>query len=233
LENSDVILSVSNLSVELDGKLVLENLSFDLKDQETLVILGPNGAGKTVLLRSLLGLLPHRSGTVAWRRDVRIGYVPQRIPLNRELPITVADFFELRKAERSEVPKLLGHVGIKDADFQDKPLGLLSSGQFQRVLIAWALMNDPNVLLFDEPTAGIDIGGEETINNLLRRTREERHLSMILVTHDLSTVYSEATNVLCLNNRVACYGTPRAILDPEMLRSVYGTETKFYHHSHG
>ncbi|HEX5419130.1 MAG TPA: metal ABC transporter ATP-binding protein, partial [Gammaproteobacteria bacterium] len=92
---------------------------------------------------------------------------------------------------------------------------------------------DPNVLLFDEPTAGIDVGGEETIHNLLRRTRQNHRFSMILVTHDLSTVYSEATNVLCVNNKTACYGAPETILDPEVLRSVYGTEAKFYRHTHG
>ncbi len=232
MKNRDPILSVRDLTVELDGKLVLDRLSFDLEDQETLVILGPNGAGKTVLLRSLLGLLPH-GGRVEWRRDARIGYVPQRIPLNRELPVTVADFFALGTGPRRDVPGLLREVGITDPAFPAKPLGLLSSGQFQRILVAWALMNDPNVILFDEPTAGVDIGGEETINNLLRRTRRERRLSMILVTHDLSTVYSEADHVLCINNTVACYGEPKTILDPEVLRSVYGTEAKFYRHTHG
>ncbi len=232
MENRDPILSVRDLTVELDGKLVLDRLSFDLADQETLVILGPNGAGKTVLLRSLLGLLPH-GGRVDWRSDARIGYVPQRIPLNRELPVTVADFFALRGGPRRDVPALLRGVGITDPAFSTKPLGLLSSGQFQRTLVAWALMNDPNVILFDEPTAGVDIGGEETINKLLRRTRRERRLSMILVTHDLSTVSSEADHALCINNTVACYGEPKTILDPEVLRGVYGTDAKFYRHSHG
>lgn len=232
MDKNDVILSVSNLTVELGGNLILENLSFDLHDEETLVILGPNGSGKTVLLRSLLGLLP-QTGKVEWREGTRIGYVPQRIPLNRELPVTVSDFFELRKASRAAIPALLAQVGLSNPDLVKKPLGLLSSGQFQRVLIAWALMNDPNVLLFDEPTAGIDVGGEETIHKLLKRTRRDRRLSMILVTHDLGSVYGEATNVLCINNRIAYYGSPDEILDPEILRSVYGSEAKFYRHSHG
>ncbi|HEU4619946.1 MAG TPA: metal ABC transporter ATP-binding protein [Gammaproteobacteria bacterium] len=232
MDKNDVILRVSNLTVELDDKLILENVSFDLHAHETLVILGPNGAGKTVLLRSLLGLLPFR-GRVEWRAGTRIGYVPQRIPLNRELPVTVGDFFELRKARRSDVPALLSRVGITDPDFPRKPLGLLSSGQFQRVLIAWALMNDPNVLLFDEPTAGIDVAGEDTIHKLLQRARSESGFSMILVTHDLSTVYSEATHVLCIGHGATCYGAPSEILDPDVLRSVYGSDAKFYRHSHG
>ena len=194
------------------------------------MILGPNGAGKTVLLRALLGLVPYRGG-VSWKAGVRIGYVPQRVPLNKELPITVADFFELKKTRPAGVPALLRRVGITQEDFPGQQLGLLSSGQFQRVLIAWALVNDPNVLLFDEPTAGIDIGGEETIYDLLHRTQRERRLSVILVTHDLSTVCSEATNVLCINNKVSCYGPPREILDPEVLQKIYGKEIKFYRHA--
>lgn len=229
--NNEVVLSVSALGVELDGKVILENLNFDLRERETLVILGPNGAGKTVLLRALLGLLPYR-GRVSWKVGARIGYVPQRIPLNKELPVTVADFFELKKTKPANLPDLLRQVGIVDNDFPLKQLGLLSSGQFQRVLIAWALTSDPDVLLFDEPTAGVDVGGEETIYSLLRRTQQERNLAVILVTHDLSTVYSQATNVLCINNKVSCYGPPKEILDPGVLQRIYGKEIRFYRHAH-
>lgn len=231
MEKKEVILSVLHLGVQLDGAVILEDLNFDLKERETLVILGPNGAGKTVLLRALLGLLPYR-GHVAWKAGVRFGYVPQRIPLNRDLPITVADFFSLKTIKFVDVPTLLRRVGITDNDFPKKQLGLLSSGQYQRVLIAWALASDPDVLLFDEPTAGIDIGGEETIYNLLHRTQQERRLSVILVTHDLNAVYSEATNVLCINQKRSCYGPPNDILDPKTLQEIYGKEIRFYRHTH-
>lgn len=231
MQDSDVVLSVRDLGVELDGSVILAGLSFELKERDTLVILGPNGAGKTVLLRALLGLLPHR-GQVAWKAGARIGYVPQRIPINRELPVTVGDFFDLKKVKPADVPALLRQVGVIDPNFPAKQLGLLSSGQFQRVLIAWALAADPTVLLFDEPTAGVDVGGEETIYNLLHRTQQERRLSVILVTHDLSTVYSRATHVLCLNNKASCYGRPEEILDPEVLHRIYGQEIRFYRHAH-
>jgi zinc transport system ATP-binding protein len=228
---AEVVLQVSHLGVEFDGKVILQDLNFELRDRETLSILGPNGAGKTVLLRALLGLVPCR-GQVSWRAGVRIGYVPQRVPLNKELPITVADFFGMKRTSPKDVAGLLSQVGITDGDFPQRQLGILSSGQFQRVLIAWALVNDPNVLLFDEPTAGIDVGGEETIHTLLQRSQRERHLALILVTHDLSIVYGYATNVLCLNNRTFCYGPPKQILDPGVLQSIYGSGVKFYEHTH-
>jgi len=110
----------------------------------------------------------------------------------------------MKRTALKDVASLLSQVGITDGDFPQRQLGILSSGQFQRVLIAWALVNDPNVLLFDEPTAGIDVSGEKTIHTLLQRAQRERRLALILVTHDLSIVYGYATNVLCLNNLTSC-----------------------------
>lgn len=123
-------------------------------------------------------------------------------------------------------------VGLFGMDLPRKQLGLLSSGQFQRVLIAWALVTKPDVLLFDEPTSGIDVGGEAAIQDLLRRAQKERNIAVVLVTHDLTTVYSEATHVLCMNGRKFCYGSPEEILDPEVLKSIYGKEIKFFRHAH-
>ena len=138
---AEVVLRVSHLGVEFDSKVIFQDLNFELRDRETLSILGPNGAGKTVLLRSLLGLVPCH-GQVYWRAGVRIGYVPQRVPLNKELPATVADFFGMKRTALKDVASLLSQVGITDGDFPQRQLGILSSGQFQRVLIAWALVND-------------------------------------------------------------------------------------------
>jgi zinc transport system ATP-binding protein len=225
------VLNVSNLRVELDGVTILEDLSFELSDNETLVILGPNGAGKTVLLRTLLGLIPY-TGEIAWKTGVRIGYVPQRVSLTKDLPVTVADFFRLKNIDRKRAAEVLQEVGIYDAAFLSTQLGILSPGQFQRVLIAWALVNNPNVLLFDEPTAGIDIGGEDTVHSFLHRKQAERNVSVILVTHDLSTVYSEATRVLCIHHKKYCYGPPVDVLDPKVLQDIYGKDIKFVRHSH-
>lgn len=225
------VLRVANLAVAFEGRFVFQGISFELRDRDTIVILGPNGAGKTVLLRALMGLVPY-SGQVSWRAGTRLGYVPQRVPLNKELPITVADFFSLKRVPPVTTAALLKQVGIQDDATLEKPLGLLSSGQFQRILIAWALANDPDVLVLDEPTAGVDLGGQETIHTLIQRIKRERNLSIVLVTHDLNVVYSEATNVLCIGNRTSCYGPPTTALDPQVLQAIYGSEIKFYRHSH-
>lgn len=196
---SSLILQVSDLSVELDGRTVFDGIGFDVREGQTLVISGPNGAGKTVLLRTLLGLIPpgQTRGKVAWKDDVKIGYVPQRVPLQRDLPITVEDFFQLKGCSPQRAHEALHEVGLAAPQFPRRSLGLISSGQFQRVLVAWALVGDPNVLVLDEPVSGIDEEGEETIHALIRKMRARKSLTMILVTHD-PEVAEDADRVLRL-----------------------------------
>ena len=225
------VLKVENLQVDLDGRTIIQNLTFELQERETLVILGPNGAGKTVLLRALLSLVPHE-GTIAWSGGPKIGYVPQRVVIQKDLPVTVEDFFELQKVPRDAAPAALELVGIKDTAFLAKRLGLLSSGQFQRTLIASALAQRADVLLFDEPMSGVDMGGEETVHNVLLHTQQERNLTVVLVTHDLSVVYGDATHVLCINKQPYCYGAPKDVLTLSNLQKLYGDSVKVFPHSH-
>ncbi len=227
--NKNIILKVDNLKVELDGEKIIENLTFEVKEGETLVILGPNGAGKTVLLRTLLGLIPHQ-GKIQWKPGIKIGYVPQRLPLIKDIPLSVEEFFKLKKSSKKETLELLDSVGIRVVNVLKRGIGDFSSGQFQRILIAWGLVSNPQVLLFDEPMSGIDIGGEETIYNLLEKLKKERNLTVLLVTHDLSVVYQRATNVLCLNKKTLCYGPPKEILTPQNLSQLFGGKMKFYQH---
>lgn len=229
--DDEVVLRVCGLTVALEGRLVLDHLSFTAARGEILTILGPNGAGKTVLLRALLGVLPHE-GSIVWRHATRIGYVPQRLPYIKNMPMSIADFFALKSGAHADAAEMLGTVGLP-RDLVDKPIGDLSSGQFQRVLIAWALAGDPHVLLFDEPTTGVDVGGEETVYALLARLHRERELTMLIVTHDLAAVHRLSTTVLCLNRQAVCQGPPLATLTPENLQRLYGTDVKFYEHKHG
>jgi len=224
-----IVLKVENLNVELGGERILENLSFEVKEGEVLTILGPNGAGKTVLLKTLLGLLPYK-GKIEWTPGIKIGYVPQRLPFIKDIPMSVWEFFKLKEASEKETKEIFNSIGLKE-DILEKKIGDLSSGQFQRILIGWALILNPQILLFDEPTTGIDIGGQESIYNLLEKLREERSLTILLVTHDLSIVYKLATNCLCLNKKMLCCSIPKE-LTSERLSQLYGGEIKFYRHSH-
>jgi zinc transport system ATP-binding protein len=228
--NKDRILKVTNLNVVLDHQIIIENLSFEVKYGEVITILGPNGAGKSVLLKTLLGLLPYQ-GQIEWAKGIKIGYVPQRLPFIKDIPLSIKDFFDLKKSSEKETKEILDSVGFRE-DFLQKKIGNLSSGQFQRILIAWGLVGNPQVLLFDEPTTGVDMSGEVTIYNFLATLQKERGLTILLVTHDLSVVYKFSTDVLCLNRYPICYGSPREVLTPESLQKLYGAEVKYYQHQH-
>lgn len=225
------ILEVKNLTVKFNHEKVIDNLSFNLKKGENLVVLGPNGAGKTVLLKTLIGLIPF-SGEIKWQKDVKIGYVPQKILPEKNIPLSIEEFFNFKKVNQEQIVAALKSVGINDLSILKKKIGVISSGQLQRVLIAWSLIGDPDILLFDEPLSGIDIEGEETIYNLLSQIEKERNLAMILITHDLSVVYKFADSVLCLNKKTICYGPPQEALTPQRLNQLYGGEIKFYLHKH-
>jgi zinc transport system ATP-binding protein len=234
----DTVLTVEDLFVTLDNVQVLRNISFTLRQSEAFAVIGPNGAGKTVLFRALLGLVPH-TGVVRWRSGVEIGYVPQRFSVERSAPITALEFFLLQSPSFwrptavfiGQLEQELKLMGLR-RDVLRKGLGELSGGETQRLLIAWALLRRPTVLLLDEPTAGVDAGFEQTIYALLHRIQQERGTALLLISHDLSVVYRYAQRVLCLNKSVVCQGSPVEALNPQALATLYG-EAGLYHHEHG
>lgn len=230
-EQKENILEVKNLTVSFGEEKILDDVSFELKKGENVAIMGPNGAGKTVLLKTLLGLLPYE-GDVRWSDGVKISYIPQKILPEKNLPLSVKEFFEMKNIKEDQIKEVLRSVGITDENFIKKRIGAVSPGQLQRALIAWGLAGNPNVLLFDEPTAGIDIGGEETIFNLLNKIEKERNISIILVTHDMSVVYGFADSVLCLNKKLICRGVPSEVLGMDGLKKLYGEGVNFYKHEH-
>jgi zinc transport system ATP-binding protein len=228
------LLTVKNLTVNFEDRSVVEDLSFELDSGERLSILGPNGAGKTVLLKALLKLVPHQ-GEVVWARDVRIGYVPQKIDADTHLPLTFTDLFRAKcttlKIPVSQAGEISSTVGLTP-QILATPVGHLSGGQFQRGLIAFSLLGNPNVLLMDEPTASVDEPGEEHIYELINRLQTQHDLASIMVSHDLSFVFRYATKVLCLNRQQVCFGSPTEALSTDVLTKLYGESVGFYDHRH-
>ncbi len=232
--NKASVLSVRRLSVSPGDRTVIHDLSFEVARGENLAIIGPNGAGKTILLRALLKLLPYE-GTIQWAAGTRLGYVPQSIAADRQLPLNVRDLLgakaRLLKLSTDAIPAAASIVNLAP-ELLDTRIGVLSGGQFQKVLITFALLGDPNVLLVDEPTASLDELAQEHIYELLERLRQEQNLTVVLVSHDLSVVYQFATKVLCLSGGRPCFGVPRDILTPDTLAAVYSAVPKFYQHVH-
>ena len=218
----DYILEVSGLNVKFDDRQALEDVSFKVKRGTTLAIVGPNGAGKTALFRALLNLIPH-TGEIKWAQGVKIGYVPQRLSAS-DIPISVKEFFSFKNAENIE--KCLRAVGLEVEAVLDRTLGVLSGGQLQRVLIAWALVNEPNVLLFDEPTTGVDLDSEEAIYEMLNKLERQHGITVLLISHDAHIIRDYSEHMLALNRKVVCFAESEEITKPSVLHAIYGPGTE-------
>lgn len=217
-DGDDRVLSVSHLNVKIQNQTILDNVSFDVKRGTTLAIIGPNGAGKTVLFRALLGLVPY-TGSIVWASGVKMGYVPQRLSVG-DLPISVKEFLSFKS--NLNVAESLSSVGLDSREVLAKSLGVLSGGQLQRVLIAWAIVDRPNVLLFDEPTAGVDIDSEEAIYNMLRRLRKEVEMTILLISHDLHIVREYSDDMLAINRCTTFLGKSQSITDLDVQKILFG-----------
>jgi zinc transport system ATP-binding protein len=201
------ILTVKNLSVKFNNHTILDDLSFEVVRDTTVAIVGPNGAGKTVLFKSLLNLISYQ-GEVVWHNQARIGYVPQKLALEKDLPLTVMEFLQFKEPDKEKINNVLTEVGFKvkaehmhhDMRVVKARIGNLSGGELQRVLMAYALLGNPNVLLLDEPTAGVDIAGEETFYNLFERLKKDKDLTIIFISHDKEVVDKYADKVIKLTH---------------------------------
>ena len=226
------VLNVAHLTIRFGTREVVRDLTFSVAPGSALAVIGPNGSGKTVLFKALIGALPYE-GSVRWAPGVRIGYVPQKLDIERDVPLTGLDFLLARAAlgrlPRESVGRTMELVGLP-RDVVERPIGAMSGGQFQRLLVAFALVGKPNVLLLDEPTAGVDEPGEERLNELVHRLQHEEALTVLLISHELSVVYRYAENVLCLGGGYTCVGPPREVLTPEVLRQIYGEKDTVHVH---
>jgi ABC-type Mn2+/Zn2+ transport system ATPase subunit len=234
-------LEVNDVTVWFEGQeqSAVEHVSFALDQGQIAILIGPNGSGKSTLLKAILGLVRFDGdvrifGAPAAKARRQIAYVPQRLAFDLTLPLTVREAVRmpLLGARGPNVDTTVQHyveaLGI--SDLLDKRLGNLSGGQLKRTLIARAMVTSPRLLLLDEPEAGIDIGGEKTLYDLLDRLVSHHGLTALICSHDLDIVFGHADIVLCLNRRLQCSGPPTKILTPEALASLYGPATAMYRH---
>ena len=210
---------------------VLHEVSFSIRAREIVTIVGPNGAGKTTLLNCLLGLDKADYGEIIRPALTRIGYVPQHFKPQQSLPITVASFLKLYAPLDMA---LTGKLSI--THLLDHQLANLSGGELRRVLLLRALLTKPNLLVLDEPTAGVDVSGQGELYRLLKKLSEGLGFAVLMVSHDLYVVMASTDRVICLNHHVCCEGTPQHVGGNAEFRSMFGNELAdqiaLYHHHH-
>ncbi|MBN8293090.1 metal ABC transporter ATP-binding protein [Rhodobacter sp. NTK016B] len=217
---------------------VLTHVDFTLNPGEIVTIVGPNGSGKSTLLRALLGMVPAAEGKVTRAPGLRVGYVPQKLHLDANLPLSVERFLRLtRRLDADTVAHLLSRVGAPG--LETRAMATLSGGQMQRVMLARALAGDPQLLVLDEPTQGLDQPGTAAFYRLIETVRRELGCAVLSVSHDLHVVMSASDRVVCLNGHVCCEGTPSVVSNAPEYRALFGLGTQGafalyqHHHDHG
>lgn len=231
-------IELNNVSISYGSHEVVSDISLSVPHGKKTLIIGPNGSGKTTLIKTMLGLIEPTRGRVqvlgSSPRKVRtrVGYVPQRIALAPETPLTVFEFlsFAHRNRASEKLHSALRSLGVSHLSHQ--LVGTLSGGQLQRVLIARAIAHDPDILFLDEPSSGIDVGGEENFYELIASLHSHTDRTVVMISHELDVVHRVADFVLCLNKTLVCSGTPTEALTPETIQGLYGPDATIYSHHH-
>lgn len=229
------LVKLTKLVVRLGGNTVLQEVDFEFEPGEIVTIVGPNGSGKSTLLRVIIGALAPTSGQVHRHPKLRIGYVPQRLHLEPTLPMTVKRFLGLpRRLNSARVRETLDQVAVPE--LADHQMTHLSGGQFQRVLLARALLDSPDLLILDEPLQGLDHAGSADFYQQIEHVRHQFNCAVLMVSHDLHVVMSTSDRVICLNRHVCCEGTPGHVASTLEYRALFGEDAKgalaLYRHSH-
>ena len=229
------LITGENLTVRYGGQTALIGVDFHIARGEIVTVVGPNGSGKTTLLRAILGAIPTAKGRLTRARDLRIGYVPQRLHIDLTLPLTVRRFLDLpRRVRDVDAAAALDQAGA--AGLVARQMTKLSGGQFQRVLLARALLSKPNLLILDEATQGLDQPGSAAFYHLIEEVRDKTGAAILMVSHELHVVMAASDRVICLNGHVCCDGRPEVVASAPEYRALFGTGTHgalaLYRHEH-
>ena len=217
------VLTTKNLFVKFGRNAVLQDITIHIDRGEILSIVGPNGSGKSTLQRALIGAVIPKSGVIEIVSNQIIGYVPQRLNIDNTLPITVYRFLSLPKRQRkNDMEIALQQAGVSDVGEQQ--LSTLSGGQFQRVLLARALIEKPDLLLLDEATQGLDHSGSADFYRQIEQVRQELDCAIIMISHELHTVMRTSDRVICLNHSICCEGSPDVVKVAPEYRLLFGLD---------
>jgi zinc transport system ATP-binding protein len=234
---TSTLLNAQNISLAIDGKQILQNITLQIDENQIVTLIGPNGAGKTSLVKIVLGLSKPSAGSVKLRKNLRVGYMPQRLHVDNSMPISVQKFLQL--AVRAK-PELIEQVlsEVKASQLLHSQIHSLSGGELQRVLLARALIQEPEFLVLDEPVQGVDINGQAELYALISSIRDRHQCGILMVSHDLHLVMSATDEVICLNQHVCCHGHPEQVSNDPAYLELFGKKQAeslavyAHHHNH-
>lgn len=231
------LIKLDKVNLHFGQNHVLQDISTELHKGCITTLIGPNGAGKTTLVRVVLGLIKPNSGELWKEKGLRIGYMPQKLQIDQTFPLTVERFLKTAQAcSQDQMRETLEDVGA--ASLLKQSIHSLSGGEMQRVLLARALLRDPQLLVLDEPVQGVDINGQLELYNLISRIRDERGCGVLMVSHDLHLVMASTDHVVCINHHVCCSGHPEHVTNDPSFTELFGIKGSeqlavySHHHNH-
>lgn len=230
-----LLINLNKIYVHFNHKIVLSNITLKLTSGKILTLIGPNGAGKSTLVRVVLGIIKPKQGKLNKLKNLKIGYVPQKLYIDKTLPITVGKFIKYFACnKKTDIFSLLKKV--KAEHLINYSLNNLSPGEIRRVLLARSILNYPQLLVLDEPTQGIDVNGQIMFYNLINKIRIKTNCGVLMISHDLHLVMAKTDEVICLNKNICCSGTPKIVAQhPQfnlMFGEIYKNKLAFYNHNH-
>lgn len=230
-----MLIEAKNISVIYHNKTVLDNISLTIKNNDLITIIGPNGAGKSTLIKCLLEIIKPNSGEIKQAKNLTIGYVPQHINIDKSLPIRVADFIALnKKSNNKDIHNICKEIGI--LDLLNKNFATLSGGERQKVLLARSMLGNPQLLILDEATSGMDISGQIEFYALVEKLWQKYKVAVVMVSHDLHMVMAKSKKVICLFHHICCSGTPTTVVNNPEFKHIFGDNLQntlaLYNHHH-
>lgn len=237
MSDTTTLISLDRVSVTAGASLIVDQVSMAIHAGEIVTLIGPNGAGKSTVIRAILGLIKTSSGKISKQAGLRIGYMPQRLQMDRTIPLDVKGFLNIwRYSGSMPVKHALAQVGADH--LADRPMQTISGGELQRILLARALLRNPQLLVLDEPVQGVDLHGQTELYRLIGEIRDRYRCAVLMVSHDLHLVMSATDRVVCMNHHICCSGHPELVSNDPAYQELFGLDEieaialYAHHHDH-